>query len=109
MRWWTWAGGGANVSLAAALASVADGHGRVDNLWLRLRPNATVDEFWQALRLARLSPLPAPAVTDEALDGLKFAEALPKRLAAETLASRLGDAEEASRTLSLPDPVLLSA
>ena len=30
LRWWTWAGGGANISLAAALSGVADGHGRVE-------------------------------------------------------------------------------
>ena len=108
LRWWTWAGGGANISLAAALSGVADGHGRVENLWLRLRPSVTVEEFRRALRLARSHPLPVPAVAEEAVDGLKFAAALPRSMAVATLASRLGDPGEATRMLMLPDPALLS-
>jgi ATP-dependent Lhr-like helicase len=40
-----------------------------------------------------------PEVDDRALEGLKFSEALPRRLAVATLAARLGDLEGAAGVL----------
>ncbi|MEW1583953.1 hypothetical protein AB0283_00680 [Micromonospora vinacea] len=43
-----------------------------------------------------------PEVNKEALDGLKFSEALPERLALATLASRLSDLGGATAVLQEP-------
>jgi hypothetical protein len=43
-----------------------------------------------------------PEVSKRALDGLKFSEALPERLAVATLAARLADVRGAERVLDEP-------
>jgi ATP-dependent Lhr-like helicase len=106
-RWWTWAGGRANAVLAAALARVApsllDGADRFDNLCLSLRPGATARDLAGALDSARrdygvdLGGV-QPAVDEQAVRQLKFAELLPPDLAHATLASRIADHRTAART-----------
>jgi ATP-dependent Lhr-like helicase len=99
LRWWTWAGVAANATLHAALAGASDPLQRVDNLALRLRRDLGARELRAAITLARDHSLPPPAVTDEALRGLKFATALPTALAAQTLGERLADPQGASAVL----------
>jgi ATP-dependent Lhr-like helicase len=43
-----------------------------------------------------------PSVDEKALSGLKFSEALPRRLAVATLATRLADLEHATSVLDEP-------
>lgn len=96
--WWTWAGGRGNATLAAALEHVVDADERPENHCLRLRAEVGRKEFRRALDDMMASELPPPIVAEEAVRGLKFAEALPPDLAASTLAARLID-EPAARQI----------
>lgn len=107
VRWWTWAGGAANVVLVAAVAKVAPGlfkdAERLDNRYLRLRPETRVGALARALRDARqlfgdhLDV--APEVSDDSVRRLKFAEILPPDLAHDTLAARIADHASAADLL----------
>jgi len=97
VRWWTWAGGRGNATLAAALPRLVDATDRVGSNVLRLRPDLDRATFRAALDGIAAGPLPPPEVTEEAVRGLKFAEVLPPELAARTLATRIGDETAARR------------
>ncbi len=101
VRWWTWAGYRANATLAASLGQVVDPLARVDDLHIRLRDDLTTDEWPTAVADARQAPS-RPEVDEKALTGLKFSDALPKRLALATLAARLADFPGATATLAQP-------
>ncbi|MEU1249122.1 DEAD/DEAH box helicase [Micromonospora arida] len=101
LRWWTWAGFRANATLAATLTEVVDPVQRFDDCQIRLRANLTRDE-WRKLIADADQRLCLPEVNKKALDGLKFSEALPERLALATLASRLADLGGATAVLQEP-------
>ncbi|WP_461031687.1 hypothetical protein [Streptomyces mayteni] len=99
VRWWTWAGHRANATLAASLPSVVIPHRRVDDQWIRLRDDLTVEDWKAALTDARAG-LCLPEVDERAVHGLKFGDALPPRLAVATLAARGADEENATKVLA---------
>ncbi|MGI8815616.1 MAG: DEAD/DEAH box helicase [Pseudonocardia sp.] len=99
LRWWTWAGYRANATLAATLSDLTDGVQRFDDTSIRLRSDLTV-ELWRASTADVTQRLCLPEVDDRALEGLKFSEALPHRLAVATLAARLADFDSAATVLS---------
>ncbi|MFY1655843.1 DEAD/DEAH box helicase [Micromonospora sp. WMMD1274] len=101
LRWWTWAGFRANATLAATLTEVVDPVQRFDDCQVRLRANLTREE-WRTLIADTDQRLCLPEVNKKALDGLKFSEALPERLALATLASRLADLGGATAVLQEP-------
>jgi ATP-dependent Lhr-like helicase len=89
-RWWTFAGWKANLALGEALAPLRQGVSGFDDLGIALDRQVNLSEIGEALR----SQVPAmPAVNDRALEGLKFADCLPKDLAAQVLAQRLLDSD----------------
>ncbi|GGU22382.1 DEAD/DEAH box helicase [Streptomyces violascens] len=98
VRWWTWAGYRANVTLAATLSSIADPLQRPTDTYIRLREDLTLDE-WNRAKAAAIGQLCLPAVDSRAIHGLKFSAALPQRLAEATLAARLADLDGASAAL----------
>lgn len=98
VRWWTWAGFRANATLAATLNGVADPMQRFDDQHIRLREDLT-PQMWREGIADAASRLCLPDISDKALVGLKFSDALPKRLAIATLASRLADLEGAAAVL----------
>jgi ATP-dependent helicase Lhr and Lhr-like helicase len=100
VTWWTWAGGRANATLAAALSAVVEPAGRLHDRHLRVRDGVDTSALTDAVRRAGSEPMPAPAVAEEAVRGLKFADALPAGLAARTLAERLADVPGAERVLA---------
>jgi len=102
LRWWTWAGAGANATLHATLLDVVDPLQRVDNVALRLRRDLTVPVLRTAVTAAQDGPLAVPAINDEALPGLKFSTALPRSIAVDTLATRLADPHGAATVLREP-------
>ena len=59
-------------------------------------------EMWKVGSADAVERLCLPDVDERALAGLKFTEALPKRLAVATLAARLADVDSALRTLAEP-------
>ncbi len=101
VRWWTWAGFRANATLAATLGGIADEKQRFDDASVRLRADLT-QQMWQAGLTDAAERLCLPEVDERAVAGLKFSDALPRRLAVATLANRLADLEGAGRVLDEP-------
>ncbi|MET8084662.1 hypothetical protein [Micromonospora sp. NPDC005237] len=91
----------ANATLTATLGEVVDPVERFDGNSIRLREDVT-PATWRALTADAATRLCLPEVNDKALDGLKFGAALPKRLAAATLAARLADLDGAAVVLDEP-------
>ncbi|MFD4242251.1 DEAD/DEAH box helicase [Streptomyces sp. NPDC058525] len=101
VRWWTWAGYRTNATLGATLSTVADPLQRPTDCYLRLREDLTAGTWQAARNSARsASALVLPDVDQRAVHGLKFAAALPTRLATATLAARLADFEGAREALA---------
>ncbi|MGW5633284.1 DEAD/DEAH box helicase [Streptomyces sp. NPDC003832] len=101
VRWWTWAGHRANATLAASLPSVVLPHRLLDGRFVRLRDDVT-PQVWRSAVADAGQGLTLPEVDARAVRGLKFAEALPERLARATLAARLADEEGARAALAEP-------
>jgi ATP-dependent Lhr-like helicase len=101
VRWWTWAGFRGNATLAATLSDLTDGMQRFTDSHLRMRTDLTPD-IWKAAAADAADRLCLPDIDESALEGLKFSEALPERLATATLAARLADLESAATVLSEP-------
>jgi ATP-dependent helicase Lhr and Lhr-like helicase len=99
MRWWTWAGGRANASLAAALRNVLEPTSRIENLSLRIRAGVRFEDLGDAVRGKAGEELPPSALPAAALRGLKFSEALPESLAERVLGVRMGDSLGATTVL----------
>jgi ATP-dependent Lhr-like helicase len=98
LRWWTWAGFRANATLVATLAEVTDPAQRFDDYQVRLREDLTAQD-WRRLTADVAERLCLPEPSEKALVGLKFSDALPKRLAMATLAGRLADLDGAAAVL----------
>jgi ATP-dependent Lhr-like helicase len=98
LRWWTWAGYRANLTLQASLGRLALSDG-VTDFCLRLDRNVSVTEASKALAGVELVP---PVPDPKAVCGLKFSEALTEALATLTLSSRLSDPEGAQTVLDRP-------
>ncbi|WP_042366879.1 DEAD/DEAH box helicase [Streptacidiphilus neutrinimicus] len=107
VRWWTWAGHRANATLAASLSGVVSPHQRTGDLWIRLRDEIGLPE-WRKARAEAESALCLPEVDVRAVRGLKFADALPQRLAEATLAVRAADEAGAVKVLAEPVRFVLS-
>jgi ATP-dependent Lhr-like helicase len=85
LRWWTFAGGVANMILAHQLKQFGDTQS--DNLSVRLEGRLSpedVREFLGSLRPDQMVAVPDP----DAIENLKFSEALPQALAEEVFCSR---------------------
>lgn len=95
IRWWTWAGHRANLTLAACLAKAGgpawSNRLAVDDRWIAVPSDLTFTAWNEVLSAARQGPLLAPIPDPTAIQGLKFSEALPKQLAEHVLATRLAD------------------
>jgi ATP-dependent helicase Lhr and Lhr-like helicase len=107
VRWWTWAGLRANATLAATISDIADPQQRFDDQHIRLREDLT-PQMWRDATIDAAQRLCLPDVSDKALVGLKFSDALPKRLAIATLAARLADLDGAAAMLAEPSRFVLS-
>lgn len=101
LRWFTWAGFRANATLSSTLSDLVDGPQRVNSVSIRMRDDLT-REMWSAATSDAPARLILPAVDRRALEGLKFADAVPRRLAEATLAARLADPHGAVRALTEP-------
>jgi hypothetical protein len=72
----------------------------VDDLNVALDSGTTVEQLGEAISAATLEPADlASWVTDEAIDGLKFSDCLPRSLATTVLARRLADPASTARAL----------
>ncbi|MDH6218817.1 DEAD/DEAH box helicase [Streptomyces pseudovenezuelae] len=103
VRWWTWAGYRANVTLGATLSSITDPVQRPTDCYLRLREDLSPDMWRDALSAVEAGlSLVLPDVDQRAVRGLKFSAALPQRLAVATLSARLADFDGARAVLAEP-------
>jgi ATP-dependent Lhr-like helicase len=102
LRWWTFAGQLANSSLSSGLSAVGLAAVSCDNLSLVLpREHDDVSQALASLREQASAEL-APAVSQEALRQLKFAQCLPFELGRRSLAERLQDPESVAAVLTEP-------
>jgi ATP-dependent Lhr-like helicase len=98
VRWWTWAGYRANLTLQSSLGRTSAANG-VTDFYVRLCSEFQVSELSQALaNLEVRLPKPDP----RAVNGLKFNAALPNDIATRTLAARIADLEGAQAVLDAP-------
>jgi hypothetical protein len=99
-RWWTFGGLHANTALAQALRDNNHHLARVDNFAIAIEQPVGVND------LARFRELPASSfhtpADDRALEGLKFKECLPERIARGELERRMTDALAVQRLLAVP-------
>jgi ATP-dependent helicase Lhr and Lhr-like helicase len=99
--WWTFAGGGASAALGHELAKRLDAKVSSDNFAVRFPPGLGADAIGEALdglQLAEPGSLVAPA-GEQAIDGLKFFECLPRDLAARVIQARLADGRGVAEVL----------
>ena len=92
-KWWTFAGQGANASLAPSIASLLQADADPDDLAINLAGNLTSDQIAQAMRELRTCPSNEhlPSIDEAAISGIKFSECLPPALATRMLQLRLQD------------------
>jgi ATP-dependent helicase Lhr and Lhr-like helicase len=93
VAWWTFAGGQANSALAHELATRLDAKVTSDNFAVRFPPGMGAEAIGaplDGLQWADPGSLVAPA-GEQAIDGLKFSECLPRDLAARVVRARLAD------------------
>ena len=98
--WWTFAGGKANVWLAAALELATGAACRPDGLTIGSAADLTAEQV-KSVSAAPLGPsVLENRIDDEALSGLKFNELLPTALGQAVLVSRLAAAEGLLNTIA---------
>ena len=90
-RWWTWAGTRANASLAAALSAAGVEDPTSDHAHVRSAATFVAAEIQSAADLLSGEAPPQPPIDRQALEGLKFADALPPEVARAALAERMTD------------------
>ncbi|WP_406272333.1 DEAD/DEAH box helicase [Nocardia sp. NBC_00881] len=108
VRWWTWAGYRTNATLAATLGGITDPLQRHGDQYIRLREDFNAISWTEAIADAG-TRLCLPDVSEKALVGLKFSDALPKRLAMATLAARVADLDGAAAVLSERSRIVVRA
>ena len=104
VTWWTFAGQKANAALAPALASLTQVSATSDNLGIEFERALPLEAVRQAIEeLGSRNPgmLP-PAVSPEALKGMKFSDCLPPALAVHVLGMRNRDPMAVEHTLRMP-------
>ena len=104
VTWWTFAGQKANAALAPALASLTHVSAASDNLGIEFEqalPLETVRQAIEEMGSGDTSTL-LPAVSSEALEGMKFSDCLPPALAIHVLGMRNRDPLAAKHVLREP-------
>jgi ATP-dependent Lhr-like helicase len=102
--WWTFGGGRANLAMAHELAQRTGARITSDNFAVRFPAQFALESAEDQIR--RLSDVPPgqimPQADEQALDGLKFSECLPRELAIHVVQTRLSDVEGVAAILERP-------
>ena len=100
-EWWTFGGMRANATLARALTDVTHRRVQHDDFTLTFDERLSDEDVQQAVAevLSHEVATMRPLIDEDAIDGLKFSECLPKSLAIEMLETRMFDAEATSKSL----------
>jgi ATP-dependent Lhr-like helicase len=102
--WWTFAGTGANATLASELSQMTQSRVTHDSFTVIFESHVSFQAIEQALselRLIEVSEM-CVAVDERALAGLKFSECLPHDLALDMLRTRLSDLPAGQWVLGQP-------
>ena len=101
LKWWTFGGIRANLTLVSKLSDLARSPVRAHNFALRFDAGLRLEDAERALReLTSVGPRTLrPMIDESGLIGLKFSACLPVELATRMLAERLADAEGAGEVL----------
>lgn len=104
LRWWTFAGAGANATLANPLAQLLRSRVDHDSFGLGFESPLTASDVERAVAQLREQDVSQmqPDVDQRAIDGLKFSECLPPNTALHTLQCRLRDPAGAGAVLGQP-------
>jgi ATP-dependent Lhr-like helicase len=104
LKWWTFAGRGANAGLAAAIGKRIPGAATSDNLTVTIQDGLEIEGIDDLLD--SLSTLPddefLPEVDDEAVRSLKFSDCLPRTMATRMLQRRCCDLPSLRAVLAEP-------
>jgi ATP-dependent Lhr-like helicase len=102
MKWWTFGGFRANLTLVPKLAELAQCPIRVDNFALRFEDGVRLEDAERVLRELRHwdAQTLSPSIDESALIGLKFSACLPVELGTQMLADRLADTVGARHVLN---------
>ena len=103
-EWWTFAGAGANATLAHELSQATGSRVTSDSFTVSLESHVSAETIADTLQSLRAgdAELMRPAIEEEAIEGLKFAACLPMEIAVHTLATRLRDSQAVKATLEEP-------
>ncbi len=101
LKWWTFGGFRANLTLIPKLAELAGCPIRLDNFALRFEEGIGPEAAEEAIRKLRGVDVQAlrPSIDESALTGLKFSACLPVAMATRLLAERMADTDGARRVL----------
>ncbi|MFM7845518.1 MAG: ATP-dependent helicase, partial [Planctomycetota bacterium] len=102
--WFTFAGIGANTSLASALTQATQTKVSAESFGVTFEPQFTEDRIEsaiQALKERNVAEL-LPAIDERAIESLKFSECLPRELVIEILQRRLHDSIGLAHAMSFP-------
>jgi ATP-dependent Lhr-like helicase len=104
LTWWTFAGGRANLALAAELSRRLDVRAMADNFAVRFGPQPDAGAIHRAIAMLRVEDASRmlPPVSEAARDGLKFSECLSPALSDQVIQARLSDAQGIIATLGTP-------
>jgi ATP-dependent Lhr-like helicase len=110
VKWWTFAGAGANTTLAYELSQALKSQVTYDSFAVTFARYLSVDVIEQALYELLVHDVKEmhPAVEEHAIDGLKFSACLPPELAIHMLESRLGNLSAVENTLHQPQRIVVS-
>ena len=103
-EWWTFAGAGANATLAYALSQAIESRVTYDSFTVTVESQASVNTIKQTLAELRARDVSEMglAVSERAMQGLKFSECLPHDLALDMLRTRLRDPAATQWVLERP-------
>jgi ATP-dependent Lhr-like helicase len=92
-EWWTFAGTGANATLAYELSQAMEHRAPYDSFTITFEAHVSFNTITLALGELRAHDVSemSLAVEEHALEGLKFSECLPRDLALDMLRTRLCD------------------
>lgn len=104
LTWWTFAGNGANATLANELAQLTRTRVDHDNFALTFLSQADATDLERAIDQLRSRDVAQlrPAVDERAIDGLKFSACLSSDIATHILEQRLADRPASSDLLAMP-------
>ncbi|MFO0914166.1 MAG: DEAD/DEAH box helicase [Pirellulales bacterium] len=103
-EWWTFGGARANATLAQVLAELLNVEVDHDSFMVNLEGDIKLQDLIDLMAPVSQRDIDAmlPAVDEQAIDGLKFSECLPRGLALEMLQRRLQDPAATRRVLAEP-------